>query len=367
MTIINKNSLKTKKTIALLLFLLYMGAISLLAQNIPETYTAHNTIEAIKIDGIMNESSWTKADWSSKFTDIEGQKASTYDTRFKMLWDNDYIYFFAEIKEPHVWATLKQRDTIIFYNNDFEIFLDPDGDTHNYYEFEINALNTIWDLYLSKPYRNKGYILDGWDFKGLKTAVQINGTLNDSSDIDEGWNIEIAIPWSFNTDPGGNTHVPENEFWRINFSRVNWDFDLENGRYNRKKDASGKFLPEYNWVWSPQGVINMHEPEHWGYVYFANEYSNSQSEFSIPKDEYIKWYLYQLYRNLKNEKIGEKGWDLKNGNLQRTPKNILGKPVVPVLEKNTFGFDIWAKSPFTNKILVVHSDGKFETYDEKTN
>jgi len=367
MAVINKNQLKTKKTIALVLFLLYVGALSLLAQNIPRTYIAQNTNEDIYIDGIMDEPSWNKAVWSTKFVDIEGQKKPTYDTQFKMLWDDKYIYFFAEIKEPHVWATLKKRDTIIFYNNDFEIFLDPGGDTHNYYEFEINAFNTIWDLYLSKPYRNKGHILDGWDFKGIKSAVHINGTLNDASDIDVGWNVEIAIPWSFTTDPGGTTHVPENEFWRVNFSRVNWDFDLENGRYYRKKDASGNFLPEYNWVWSPQGVINMHEPEHWGYVYFAKESSNIPSEFSIPEDEHIKWYLYELYRNLKNEKIGEKGWNLKNGSLQRTPTIILNKPVVPILEKNNFGFNIWTKSPFTNKILVIHTDGKFETYDDKTN
>ncbi|CEN48597.1 hypothetical protein CCAN2_1920045 [Capnocytophaga canimorsus] len=52
-------------------------------------------------------------------------------------------------------ATLKERDTVIFHNNDFEIFLDPDNDSHNYYEFEINALNTVWDLFLTKPYRGK--------------------------------------------------------------------------------------------------------------------------------------------------------------------------------------------------------------------
>ena len=227
MEIFNKKSLKAKKAVALLLFMLYLGAISMLAQETPRTYVAHNTIENIKIDGKMNESSWQKTAWSSNFINIEGDKKPTYETKFKMLWDDANIYFFVKLKEPHVWATLKQKDTIIFYNNDFEIFFDPDGDTHNYYEFEMNALNTIWDLYLSKPYRNNGYIMDGWDFKGLKSAVQVQGTLNNSTDIDEGWTIEIAIPWSFTTAPGGTTNIPENDFWRMNFSRVNWDFDLK--------------------------------------------------------------------------------------------------------------------------------------------
>ncbi|TDS19083.1 carbohydrate binding protein with CBM9 domain [Maribacter caenipelagi] len=361
MAIINKKSLKSKKAVALLLFFLYLGAISMAAQIKPRTYVAENTTEIINIDGKMDEVSWSKTSWSSNFVDIEGIIKPTYETKFKMLWDDTNIYFFAELKEPHVWATLKQKDTIIFYDNDFEIFLDPDGDTHNYYELEMNALNTIWDLYLSKPYRNNGYVMDGWDFKGIQSAVQVNGTLNNSTDIDEGWTIEIAIPWSFTTTPGGTTRVPENESWRINFSRVNWDFDLENGRYTRKKDAVGNFLPEYNWVWSPQGVINMHEPEHWGYVYFSKDNS---TEFTISEDEYIKWYMYELYRNIKNN--NEQGWDLKDGKFQREVQITKDKPVIALLEKNNFGFAIWVKSPFTNNKLVIHTDGKFETYHDKT-
>ncbi|MEP2240170.1 MAG: carbohydrate-binding family 9-like protein [Maribacter sp.] len=355
--------MRSKKTISLILFVLYLGAISLAAQKTPRTYIAENTIEKIEIDGEMKENSWNKASWSSNFIDIEGTKKPSYQTNFKMLWDNEYIYFFAELKEPHVWGTLKQKDTIIFYNNDFEIFFDPDGDTHNYYEFEINALNTIWDLYLSKPYRNNGYVTDGWDFKGIRTAVKVNGTLNNAIDIDEGWSIEVAIPWSFTTAPGGTTKVPENESWRINFSRVNWDYDLHNGRYSRMKDTAGNFSPEYNWVWSPQGVINMHEPEHWGYVYFNKNFN--VTEYIIPADEHIKWYMYELYRGIKSG--DEKAWITKNGVLQTVPKLINGKPVIVQLEKNNFGFDLWVESPFTTNKLIIHTDGKFETHHDKTN
>ena len=50
--------------------------------------------------------------------------------------------------------TLTEHDSVIFQDNDFEVFIDPDGDNHNYYEIEINALNTEWDLRLPKPYRD---------------------------------------------------------------------------------------------------------------------------------------------------------------------------------------------------------------------
>ena len=51
-----------------------------------------------------------------------------------------YFYVAAEMEEPHVWGTLTQHDAVIFQDNDFEVFIDPDGDNHEYYEFEINAL-----------------------------------------------------------------------------------------------------------------------------------------------------------------------------------------------------------------------------------
>ena len=69
----------------------------------------------------------------------------------KMLWDDQYLYIAADLEEPHVWATLTAHDSVIFRDNDFEVFLNPTGDSVNYFEFEINALNTGWDLFLDKP------------------------------------------------------------------------------------------------------------------------------------------------------------------------------------------------------------------------
>ena len=102
----------------------------------------------------------------------------------------------AELEEPHVWATLTEHDSVIFRDNDFEVFLNPSGDGRNYFEFEINALNTGWDLFLPKPYREGGKADNSWEIPGLRTAVAIDGTLNDASDRDRGWTVEIAFPWT---------------------------------------------------------------------------------------------------------------------------------------------------------------------------
>jgi hypothetical protein len=184
-----------------------------------------------------------------------------------MLWDDEYFLIGAEISDPHIWGTLVKRDTVIFYDNDFEVFIDPNGDNHEYYEFEMNALNTVWDLLLPKPYRDSGSAVDSWNIDGVKTAVSIKGTINDSRDVDTIWTVEIAMPWKA---LGVYAHKPvppvEGDQWRVNFSRVEWTTVLENGKYVKVK---GK--PEDNWVWSPQWVVNMHWPEMWGYVQFTRK------------------------------------------------------------------------------------------------
>ena len=228
---------------------------------IPHSYVAYRTSETILIDGMAEESVWDSTPWTAPFVDIEGLKKPKYNTQMKMLWDEKYLYFMARLEEPHVWGTLKQRDTVIFYNNDFEIFIDPDGDTHNYVEFEMNVLNTVWDLFLTAPYRNNPKVLNQWDMKGVLSAVHVAGTINDASDSDQGWSLEVAIPWTvFNEVTQMNATVA-GTFWRMGFSRVNWEFELKEGRYSRKKDPNGSYLPEYNWVWSPQMVVNMHDPQ----------------------------------------------------------------------------------------------------------
>ena len=120
----------------------------------------------------------------------------TWPTHVKMLWDDEYFYVAAELEEPHVWATLLKHDSVIFHDNDFEVFLNPSGDGRNYFEFEINALGTYWDLFLPKPYRDGGKADNGWEIPGLKSAVKVNGTLNDSTDVDQSWSVELAFPWA---------------------------------------------------------------------------------------------------------------------------------------------------------------------------
>ncbi len=248
------------------IFILLLAVFLAEAQT-PKEYECRKT-EPLVIDGKASEHIWNNVPWTDLFVDIEGdlKPAPYYKTRVKMAWDDKYMYFFAEMEEPNIWATLTERDAVIFYDNDFEIFIDPDGDRLNYYELEFNAFGTLWDLLLTRPYKDNGQAVDAWDVRDIKYAVDLKGTMNDPSDKDEGWSMEIALPWSVLEECASHNGPPNlEEKWKVNFSRVEWETDIIDGRYVKKPD-----IPEHNWVWSPQGEIAMHIPERWGIVKFTS-------------------------------------------------------------------------------------------------
>ena len=221
------------------------------------------------IDGRLDEALWQAAPWTDDFVDIEGDRKPKprFRTRAKMLWDNEHFYISAESDEPHVWGTLIEHDAVIFQDNDFEVFIDPNGDNHEYYELEINALNTTWDLFLPRPYKDGGKADNGWEIPGLKSAVHIRGTLNDPTDRDTGWSVEVAIPWKVIGKQAQRPAPPNHgDQWRVNFSRVEWQHEVVAGKYCKIPERR-----EDNWVWSPQGIIDMHRPERWGFVQFSQE------------------------------------------------------------------------------------------------
>ena len=229
------------------------------------------------IDGSLDDAAWRGAPWTEPFVDIRGGgwRDPHLGTRAKIVWDERFLYVAAELEEPHLWATLADRDAIVYREHDFEVFLDPDGDGLAYYELEINALGTEFDLFLDKPYRRKGKADIAWDIEGLRTAVQLDGTLNDPSDQDTGWSVEIAIPWSALRPPGASADAAvaaprPGDVWRVNFSRVQWPLAVADGEYRKEREpVDWSDHPEQNWVWSPQGEIDMHIPEKWGVVRFV--------------------------------------------------------------------------------------------------
>ena len=235
----------------------------------PRGYVCGIANSSLKIDGKLDEGPWHDAPWTEDFLDIEGsvKPVPRFRTRAKMLWDNEYFYIGAELSEPHLQGTLTEHDAVIFQDNDFEVFIDPNGDNHDYLELELNTLNTTWDLLLPRPYKDSGTADNSFEFRGLKSGVHLQGTLNNPSDTDAGWSVEIAIPWAaFGSESKWFPTPKSGDQWRIDFSRVEWQFETVDGKYKKLPKTK-----EDNWVWSPQGIIDMHRPERWGFVQFSSE------------------------------------------------------------------------------------------------
>lgn len=278
------------------------------AQAAPKSYAAKYLMKPPVLDGKLDDECWRRAPWSDDFVDIEGsvKPMPRYRTRMKMVWDDQTLYIAAEMEEPDVWATYQTHDQIVFHENDFEVFIDPNGDGRAYYELEVNCLGTIFDLYLHRMYRENGPAIHGWDCKGLRTKIDVQGTPNDPRDVDTGWTLEWAIPFASLVPPTGpfepdaletaraGAAPKAGESWRINFSRVQWKHNFEeldaNGKrtgpkrpkeprpiddsYNQTPPPSYEKKPnsrEDNWVWSPQWVVDMHLPDRWGVVTFIKD------------------------------------------------------------------------------------------------
>ena len=272
----------------------------------PRGYAAVRAEKPIAIDGKLDDPAWAASKWTEDFGDIQGEArpAPRFRTRAKMAWDDTYFYVAARLEEPHVWGTLTKHDSVIFQDNDFEIFIDPDGDNQQYLELEINALNTEWDLRLPKAYRDGGPALNEWEVPGLKTAVAVEGTLNDPSDQDTAWTVEWAIPWQALAEFAGRACPPRpNDVWRVNFSRVQWRHAITpEGKY-----AKIKGFPEENWVWSPQGRVDMHRPELWGHVRFVNTPAEAEKQV-VAEDQAARWWLLEVYDAQKAHKAKTKSF-----------------------------------------------------------
>lgn len=283
-----------------------------MAQDTPPTYVCGRAESAIVIDGSGDDAAWQGARELSPLRDIEGA-AIPHHCRIKMLWDDEYLYILADMDEEQLWAALKEHDSVIYHDPDFEVFIDPDGDGLNYIELEINELNTVWDLFITRPYRfDDPHILHDWDIRGLKHAVNLRGTLNNPMDTDEGWSVELAIPWSSITS---HAHQPRHSqapmpgsCMRFNFSRVNWQVrpapDSPTGYEKLPK-------PESNHVWAPTGKVNIHLPEHWGRVIFSQQPGSKRVAAPPAADEAARLALYRVL----NTQLAHRG---AHGHFSRT-------------------------------------------------
>ncbi len=263
---------------------------SLVPENELPRYTAVRATTSIEIDGKLDEASWKSARQTSSFVDLISGNKTMHETRSSILWDDDHLYVGFWISEPNVSAKYKQRDDPIYYDNDVEVFI---AGKDAYYEFEINAHGTVYEgmFVWEDAYEEGGYSLDpqlkrglpkvqvfdgvglknhprgkrlaflAYDFPDFKSAVHVDGTLNDESDIDKGWTVELAFPWKEMKwlAKGDNRSLPpkSGDRWRIDLFRFN--------RYKAPAPAADSG----GWALGKHGVWDSHIPELFPIVTFV--------------------------------------------------------------------------------------------------
>ena len=278
----------------------------------PRVYMCQKAKLPPKIDGDIFKPFWDAAQPLQPLVDIEGsiRPLPAKETMIKMLWDDENLYIGAVLYGEEIFSYVEGRDEVVFQDNDFEFFLDREGSTHNYIELETNALNTIWDLLLPKPYLSGGVPLDGFNYNGLVSAVKIEGELNKPNPKNTYWSTEIMIPWKGIAKHGSASEAPRvGEYHRFNFSRVQWLADVVDGQYQRRiNPETGRPFPEANWVYAPTGVVNIHYPELWAFLVYADE---NTPDFTIPEYEQIKW-------ELRKEYYAQRAFFEKNGVYSKT-------------------------------------------------
>ena len=142
-------------------------------------YTCFRSSDRIEIDGRLDTPGWQKAPKSGRFVDLVSGAPGFLDTRMAALWDDDNLYVAFWLEEPNVRARLTERDAFVWTENDVEVFI---GGEDCYYEFQINALGTIYEVfYVWQDAHKKGSRFDTPEFDLSKRRVDVLAGFQDSS------------------------------------------------------------------------------------------------------------------------------------------------------------------------------------------
>ena len=167
------------------------------------------------IDGILDDIIWQETKTTPPFGNTNGQGSPTFETKAALIWDDQFLYVAFWCEDPDIWAQTHKHDDPIYKEEVVEIFLDPDDNQATYFELEVNPNNIVFDAYFP-TYRQKMDL--GWKSK-MKSAVKIDGKINDLSRRDKGWQVEVAIPFS-SFKPVIDGPPNPGDQWRMNLFRI---------------------------------------------------------------------------------------------------------------------------------------------------
>lgn len=207
----------------------------------------------ITVDGELNEPIWEKAQTIPLVIPVSFQQPIS-KTEAKVVYDKNYLYVAFKAYDEDIWSLLTERDSSTCNEDVLEVFFKTHPDKDPYFNFEINALGTVLDAYNLKRNAAGNYKRwSQWDCAGLKMAIKVKGTLNDWTDRDEYWILEVAIPFAGIPTLGGKAPT-KGDKWLFSLARYDYSIYLPEGR---ELTAS-----------APLSVLNFHWHEDWRELIF---------------------------------------------------------------------------------------------------
>ncbi len=172
-------------------------------------------------NGDLDRAVWKDIPTTSDFVlAMDGQRP-TQRTWAKACWDDTALHVAFWCEDVDIWNDMTERDDFVWKQETAEVFLVPGLDATWYYEFQFSPRNVVRDVLVHNPTgRREDYVFDGsWNCEGLETAVQVRGTLDDRSDRDEGWSLEVCIPFRA-LDLRSGRPPEDGEEWLFNLQRI---------------------------------------------------------------------------------------------------------------------------------------------------
>lgn len=213
---------------------------------------AIHSIDEILIDGILDETTWQHAEEVFLRENMIGEKVtmSSVQTSVKTCYDEQNLYIAFECNDQDIWGNFTKRDQHLWEEEAVEVFIDVDDDPNTYVEVEVSPDNVLFDSYIVDPINIDVEATARFDLANINTAVNVIGTVDNRQDIDHKWIVEIAIPFTDMIEDFDKLSI-KNSKWKINFYRINQDYDQETAYF----------------AWSPTGG-RFHKPSVFGTLVF---------------------------------------------------------------------------------------------------
>ena len=187
------------------------------------TYQVLRTDQGIQVDGRLDEADWQRAapiDFVMPWSDLE--KEQPQSTTARLLWDDDNLYIIYECVDPYLHSEVTEHDGAVYQEDAVEIFATPNMDVPgNYYGYEMNINGTLLDYIAFRGGKERTKAIHpSWQNEGVVIATTYDGTLNDHSDTDQSWILEISIPHDNFRHLGGQIPPQNGDQWRAGLNRT---------------------------------------------------------------------------------------------------------------------------------------------------